>query len=393
MAYVEGRTIHDADSHIMELPGEIDAYFDPKYRKAFSERTVRPGVDLSWVEKARGLQGDPAFRAGHEESLLLRKNHQAHGAFLKADRPRTLELLGFASQLVFTTAALGNYGLEESGDVELALAAAEAHNRMMTDFCAVDRRLLATAYVPLLDRARAPELARRAIEMGAKALMVPSRHPPGHSPSHIELDPLWALAQEAGLPILFHVGGEEKMHWSYAKTGLPQVLDFHGGAENFTSTSFMTIPLSVWQTMAVLIIDGVLDRFPALKFGAIELGASWVPSWMKFMDSAAAAFGKEDRLKALSAAPSEIARRQFRVTPYPHEDVAWITRNVGEDMLLFSSDFPHVEGGRNPLKRFDQALEDLPDSARRGFYRDNFIDLMGRGLDPALHDAPARAAA
>jgi len=393
MAYVEGRTIHDADSHIMELPGEIDAYFDPKYRKAFSERSVRPGVDLSWVEKARGLQGDPAFRAGHEENLLLRKNHQAHGAFLKADRPRTLDLLGFASQLVFTTAALGNYGLEESGDVELALAAAEAHNRMMTDFCSVDRRLLATAYVPLLDRARAPELARRAIEMGAKALMVPSRHPPGHSPSHIELDPLWALAQEACLPILFHVGGEEKMHWSYAKTGLPQVLDFHGGAENFTSTSFMTIPLSVWQTMAVLIIDGVLDRFPALKFGAIELGASWVPSWMKFMDSAAAAFGKEDRLKALSAAPSEIARRQFRVTPYPHEDVAWITRNVGEDMLLFSSDFPHVEGGRNPLKRFDQALEDLPDSARRRFYRDNFIDLMGRGLDPALHDTPARAAA
>lgn len=393
MAYVEGRTIHDADSHIMELPGEIDVYFDPKHRKAFSERTVRPGVDLSWVETARGLQGDPAFRAGHEENLLLRKNHQAHGAFLKADRPRTLDLLGFASQLVFTTAALGNYGLEESGDGELALAAAEAHNRMMTDFCSVDRRLLATAYVPLLDRARAPELARRAIEMGAKALMVPSRHPPGHSPSHIELDPLWALAQEAGLPILFHVGGEEKMHWSYAKTGLPQVRDFHGGAENFTSTSFMTIPLSVWQTMAVLIIDGVLDRFPALKFGAIELGASWVPSWMKFMDSAAAAFGKEDRLKALSAAPSEIARRQFRVTPYPHEDVAWITRNVGEDMLLFSSDFPHVEGGRNPLKRFDQALEDLPDSARRRFYRDNFIDLMGRGLDPALHDAPARAAA
>ena len=393
MAYVEGFTVHDADSHVMELPGTIDGYLEAKYRKAFAERTAKPGVDLSWADKARAQQAEPDFRAGDEANLLLRKNYQALGSFLKDDRPRTLDLLGFASQLVFTTAALSNYGLEESGDVELALAAAEAHNRMMVDFCSVDRRLLATAYVPLLDRARAPQIARRAIEMGAKALMVPSRHPPGHSPSHIELDPLWALAQEAGLPILFHVGGEEKMHWSYAKTGGPQVLDFHGGAENFTSTSFMTIPLSVWQTMAVLIIDGVLDRFPNLKFGAIELGASWVPSWMKFMDSAAAAFGKEERLQKLSARPSEIARRQFRVTPYPHEDTTWIIENSGPEMLLFSSDFPHIEGGRNPLKRFNDSLAGVSEAARRAFYRDNFIDLMGKGLDPALHDLPELAAA
>jgi predicted TIM-barrel fold metal-dependent hydrolase len=393
MPYVEGQTIHDADAHVMELPGTIDGYLDPKFRDAFADRTRKPG-DLSWVDKARALHDDPGFRAGDEANLLLRKNHQALGAFRKDDRPRTLDLLGFASQLVFTTAALGNYGLEESGDVDLALAAAEAHNRMMVDFCSVDPRLLATAYVPLIDRARAPQIARRAIEMGAKALMIPSRHPPGHSPSHIEFDPLWALAQEAGLPILFHVGGEEKMHWSYFKNGLPPVLDFHGGAENFTSVSFMTIPTAIWQTMAVLILDGVLDRFPNLKFGAIELGASWAPSWMKFMDSAAAAFIKnEDRLKTLSARPSEIARRQFRVTPYPHEDVAWIIQNSGEEMCLFSSDFPHIEGGRNPLKRFGDALEGVSETARRRFYRDNFIDLMGKGLDPALHDVKSHQAA
>ena len=81
------------------------------------------------------------------------------------------------------------------------------------------------------------------------------------------------------------------------------------------------------------------------------------------------------------------------MTPYPHEDARWIIENSGEEMCLFSSDFPHVEGGRNPLKRFNESLEGASDSARRGFYRDNFIDLMGRGLDPALHDAPGLAAA
>jgi uncharacterized protein len=393
MPYVEGQTIHDADSHVMELPGTLHRYLDPKYRQAFIDRTGKKDVLPEWFEKAAALQDDPEFRAGDEANLLLRKNYQALGAFRREDRPKALDLFGFASQLVFTTASLSNYGLDESGDADLAIEAARAHNRMMVDFCSVDRRLLPTAYVPLCHRARAAGIAREAIEMGAKGIVVPSRHPIGHSPSHVELDPLWATVQEAGLPILFHVGGEEKMHRDYLNNGLPQVLDFHGGAENFTSLTFMAIPLSVWQTLSALVIDGVFDRFPNLKFGAIELGASWLPSLMRFMDSGAAAFGKEERLQKLSAKPSEILRRQLRVTPYPHEDTRWIVENAGEEVCLFSSDFPHVEGGRNPLKRFNDALEGLPERAKRRFYRDNFIDLMGRGLDPALHDAPGLVAA
>ena len=188
-------------------------------------------------------QRDPEFRAGAEANLLLRKNHQALGAFDNQDRPRALDLLGFASQLVFSTAGLFLFGLEHERDVDLAVEAARAHNRMMAEYCAVDRRLLATAYVPLVDRARALDVAREAMELGCKGLMIPSRAPAHHSPSHIEFDPFWALAQEVGLPILFHVGGELKMDPAYFENGGPQVLDFHGGAENFTSVSFMAIPI------------------------------------------------------------------------------------------------------------------------------------------------------
>ena len=60
---------------------------------------------------------------------------------------------------------------------------------------------------------------------------------------------------------------------------------------------------------------------------------------------------------------------------------------------MFSSDFPHVEGGRNPLKRFNDSLDGVSDAVKRRFYRDNFIDLMGAGLAPELHDLPALAAA
>ena len=62
-------------------------------------------------------------------------------------------------------------------------------------------------------------------------------------------------------------------------------------------------------------------------------------------------------------------------------------------MVLFSSDFPHVEGGRNPLKRFNDNLGGVDERLKRKFYRDNFIDLMGNGLAADLHDLPSLAAA
>ncbi|MFT6751090.1 MAG: putative TIM-barrel fold metal-dependent hydrolase [Candidatus Azotimanducaceae bacterium] len=390
MAYVENMTVHDADSHVMELPGTIDQYLEKRFVKAFQSKNTVKQFEIDWAKEARQKQDDVEFRRGDAENILLRKNHEALGSFRNIDRPKALDLLGFTSQLVFTTSALSNYGLEQSDEPDLAIASAHAHNRMMADFCGVDPRLLATGYVPLVDIEAAPGIALQAIELGCKALVLPCKCPKDHSPSHRGFDPLWALAQEAGLPILFHVGSEEKMADAYFENGLPRVKDFHGGDENFTSLSFMSIPLALWQTMSSLIIDGVCDRFPKLKFAAIELGASWVPSWMQYLDAGVAAFSRgEERLQKLSAKPSEIAQRQFRATPYPHENTHWIIENSSEDMMLFSSDFPHVEGGRNPLKRFNDSLEGLPMNVQQKFFRDNFIDLMGAGLDESIHDHPS----
>jgi predicted TIM-barrel fold metal-dependent hydrolase len=389
MSYADGRLIHDADSHLMEPADCLDPYFEKRLLDRFLAlprvKELRTGAKAEHVGERLALQQDAAFRAEADDNILLRKNYDAHGAWLRQDRPHTLDKLGFASQLVFTTHCLGNFGLDQSGDMELCYAAADAHNRMMTDFCSIDRRLLAVAYVPLEDFDRSLATAKLAIELGAKALMVPSLCPQHHSPSHVALDPVWALAQEAGLPIVLHVGGERKLNPMYKENGLPPVPDFHGGDDNFTSVSYMPIPEAAMQTLATLIFDGVFDRFPDLKWGAIELGANWVPGWMRAMDSAAHAFMRnEERLQKLSAKPSEIVRRQFRAAPYSHEDAGWIVREAGEEIAMFSSDFPHVEGGRNPLKRFDQTLEGLPESAIKAFYSGNFIDMMGEGLAPDL---------
>jgi predicted TIM-barrel fold metal-dependent hydrolase len=105
---------------------------------------------------------------------------------------------------------------------------------------------------------------------------------------------------------------------------------------------------------------------------------------MRSLDSAAEAFRKnEERLQKMSLTPSEQIRRQVRVTPYPHEDAGWIVRECGPQMAMFSSDFPHHEGGRNPIKRFENGLESAgcSDAEKEAFYRTNFEDLMGPVLD------------
>jgi len=390
MAYVEDRLVYDADSHIHEPPGYAEDYADPSARELLHEKLAR----FKRVEKpdeAIAKQRDPEFRAKDADEVLLRKNSLAIGAVLREDRPHALDLLGFAAQLVFTTSYLAPLrAFDIEGDVETAAALSRGHNRGMVDFCSIDRRLLPVCHVPFADIEVAAKVAREAIDIGAAALMISSECPKNQSPSHIGFDAVWAQAQEAGVPIVFHVGGEQPMNPVYKNNGLPPVPDFHGGDTNFTSVSYMAISYAPMQTLATLIVDGVLDRFPSLKLGFIELGAAWLPGLMRSMDSAAEAFRRnEDRLQNLSLLPSEFVRRQVRVTPYPHEPAGWVVDNSAPEVPMFSSDYPHVEGGRNPVKRFDASLEGCDDATREAFFSGNFADLLGPTIDRVKQPTPA----
>jgi predicted TIM-barrel fold metal-dependent hydrolase len=394
------RPIHDADAHVMETPDWLHLHADPGIRDRLPPiyvSTVKPGEERL-IDQFRARHADPTYRAEDEAQIMLRKNWAATGSFIKEDRPHALDLLGFDSQLVFNTFLNGKLLAAERGDdVEYGYGFARAHNRAMLEFCSVDPRLLATGYVPLRDFERSKAMAREVIELGCKALLVPSGCPRGHSPSHPGLDPVWAQAQEAGLPVVLHVGGGHRLadgkllDPEYFENGGAPVPDFHGGDENFRSVDYMAIPTAPMQTLATLIFDGVFDRFPRLRVGVIEQGASWLPSWMRFMDSAFDAFRKrEERLQKLSLRPSGFVKRQIRVTPYPAEDAGWIIQQSGDEVCLFSSDFPHVEGGRNPIKRFEESFGDLSEAQKQRFYFDNFADLMGSGL-PAATGAGERA--
>ena len=165
MPYIEGRVVHDADAHVMETPDWLLRCADPSIRDRIPQlhlATTKPGEERLIAHFTRKHR-DPAYRAHDAEEIMLRKNWAATGSFLKEDRPQALDLLGVASQLVFNTFLNGLFArIDHGGDLDLAYGVARAHNRAMTEFCAVDRRLLATGYVPLADFERARSMAAEA---------------------------------------------------------------------------------------------------------------------------------------------------------------------------------------------------------------------------------------
>ena len=85
----------------------------------------------------------------------------------------------------------------------------------------------------------------------------------------------------------------------------------------------------------------------------------------------------EPQLAEMKRPPSEQVRAQLRFTPYPFEDVGQLIRESSDELYLFSSDYPHAEGGRDPLARFERALEGIGEESKDRFYARNLDLLLG----------------
>jgi predicted TIM-barrel fold metal-dependent hydrolase len=103
----------------------------------------------------------------------------------------------------------------------------------------------------------------------------------------------------------------------------------------------------------------------------------WVVSWLKQLDIAQETFVRTEPSLALPLRASEYVRRQLRFTPHPTEPVGWMIEQAGDELFMFSSDYPHIEGGRNPLKRFELSTLGTSETAKERFYAQNFVDLVG----------------
>jgi predicted TIM-barrel fold metal-dependent hydrolase len=377
MPYAEGRTYYDADSHLMELGDWLSQYADPRVRDR-----IRPlelggagAMAEAAVRAAEQRRDNPDAAIAFDANVMGPKGWNALGAFDAGERSRALDLLGFESQLVFSTFA-GTQFL--SDDLEVLYGGTRAHNRAMVDFCHEDRRLIPVGFVPLTDPDLAREAVEEAIAMGCGAILVPSVPPRDASPTHPRYWPVWAVLEESGVPFMLHVGGGGRpLRRAFHENGKPPVTDFLGGGENIRSKDYMALHHPPEIFLACMVLDGIFEQFPGLRGGCIEQGALWVVGLMQRLDIAQATFRKTEPALRLPLKPSEYLRRQVKFTPFPTEPVGWLIEQAGPELFCFSSDYPHPEGGHDPLGRFEASLVGVDDSAKQRFYTTNYAEMMG----------------
>ena len=391
------RLYYDADSHIMELPDFLKRYADPALRDAIPEVSYSASIvtdEEVAVIMAQGGRHSPehiAAQVALGDALIEKsKEIQGLGAFNRDDRRTAMDLLGFAKQLVFATHSVAMpFSPSSKLDPALRYGAARAHNRHMADFCSVDDRLMGVAVVPLDDPALAMAELDNALRLGLQAVWVPHRPCGDRSPGHVELDPFWARLAESGTPFVLHVGGAPlQAAKAWMNNGRPPTKDWLGGGENLRTKDIALAHAAPEAFVSMLVLDGVFERHPALRGAAVELGAGWVPELLRRLDWVVKHWSRNDaNLQGLSRTPSEQLTQQMAFTPFVFEEVGVFIDASNPDLYLFSSDYPHIEGGRNPIARFEAALGDRSAAVRDKFYAENFLRIFTGARVEALRAA------
>ena len=396
MPYASGRVIHDADAHIMEVPGFLEQHLEARYRAQVTDAVLFPddrGRGLHRLRPQERKEGADNTVDFDESQIMLRKNWDALGSYAKQDRPQSIDLLGFASQLMFTTALL-NFSslLEGKGDVDLIYAVARAHTRHMVDFCSVDRRLLPTGYVPLADferTARGGARGHRARRQGAAdPVALPGRpfaqpyrlrSAVGHRPGGRPADRLSCRRRREAS------GGGLLQQRPAAGAGLPrrrrqfQVDRLHGhrlpadeGADGADRRP-RARPLPAAQVRrhrAGRLVGAGLDAQHRIRR---------TPPSTRTRSGC-----RRCRSGPASSWPARSASRPTRTRMPAGSSPTRATRSACSRRTIRTSRAAAIR-----IKRFEASMAAAGTSERQKqrFYCDNFVDLMGAGLAPELRAA------
>jgi uncharacterized protein len=381
MTYATNRLYCDADSHIMETRDWIAKFTDPEILAKLPEMSLlKSGTksfevinDAVLKQKHRAAAGTTAV-----DVVKGQKGWNAPGAFDAAERKAALDDLGFSRQLVFSTFSASQYLHHE--DPEVRYGGVRAHNRAMAAFCSRDSRLIAAGQVSLADPERCVAEMAEGVRLGCGAFWIPGMPVGDKSPGHPDFDRVWQAFCDLDVPFLLHVGPNSPTKIAaYENNGQPRPKDITGaeGGENLRVRDFLLLSVGPQQFLTALVFDGVFARFPRLRGGVIELGAGWVPEYLRTLDLSQKIFKKTDpSVAALAMKASEYIRRAVKFTPFPGEDVGRLIRDAGAELFMFSSDYPHPEGTDDPIGRFERTFNGISEEAKTKFYSENFQAMM-----------------
>jgi predicted TIM-barrel fold metal-dependent hydrolase len=233
------------------------------------------------------------------------------------------------------------------------------------------------------DRKWALAELRRVVDKGARGVLLPCAEPPGGtSPASPAWDDFWRVLEESGTPAFIHIGAgglasaedDDPMFppraWADAPALRAIFADRPGGEEQFGPFYIVVAHLAAEVYLTCLLMGGVFERFPELRFGVIEFGASWLGPLCERLDRHAVLLSKVG--VDYPMLPSEYVRRNVRVTPQWGEPVDTLVARYGlREAYVFSTDYPHIEGGRHPVQSFEEMTARVGGSYGREFFVEN----------------------
>ncbi|MGB8366094.1 MAG: amidohydrolase family protein [Rhizomicrobium sp.] len=331
------------------------------------------------------------------ENVWTLRHTGAPGAFDMKRRLEAMDLMGVRRQLIFPSYGLWGQilstgpdgggaiaqvmqnllgeGLSAQESRELGFAGIDEYNEWAIRTTAHDADRLRS--VGMLKSPRdvgdLMEQATGLMDRGLRALLINTGSPPaGLSPAAPELDPFWGVLAERNVPVLAHVGSDlgflRSSQWSNAPAFAPNKLALEVGLEPY---SYATLHLAIEHFLTVMVMGGVFERHPTLRFGAIELGAHWLGPLADSLDMWATTVFARRMKQTLSMKPSEYLARNVRVTPHNIvEPVAgFFTRYPHlASCYCYSTDYPHLEGGAHIQTKVYEMLKPLGDAVLEKYF-------------------------
>ena len=338
------------------------------------------GWIVDYLRTYVGTEQDLAARARAQADVWSIKGFSALGSSDACDRVAALDRMGVHRQLLFPNTTLRELRL----DSDAARAACRRYNDYVIDWTRrADDRARAVCQLNMHSRDWALKELRRVIANGARGVLLPCAEPPaGTSPAAPAWDDLWRLLEESGTPAFIHIGAgglasgsdDDPMFPSRAWADTPTLRALfpdRPGAEERLGPFFIVVAhVAAEVYLTTLVMGGVFERFPALRFGAIEFGASWLGPMCERLDRHAALLGKVGHRYPML--PSEYVRRNVRVTPQWVEPLDALVDRYGlREAYVFSTDYPHVEGGRSPVQAFEAMAARVGDGYGAEFFVGN----------------------
>ncbi len=330
----------DCDSHVLEPPDLWQNYLEKK----FVDRAIRieqqDGVEKLVIGEEVVLEGVLAGLGGaHLDKAQLFAPGMRYldgcppASFDPAARIREMDKWGVTHTLVFPTICILPF---PTSDQDLANAYCRAYNNWIHDFAqACDGRVWPVAIINWHDVESAVQELKSCIERGFRALFVPPETVGGKRLGDPHFDPIWQLCQEANLPGCLHVvvrfSGAARPFSDWAETTPGPIFGFGLGATG------QMIP-----ALTAMVTDCLFDRFPRLKIVSVEAGAGYAPYLMDRLDAKYEVFSG---LVPLQKNPSDYIRSNCYFVAEPLErTVDSALELVGQDRIMWGSDYPHVDG-------------------------------------------------